>query len=255
MSGDTEETFTFTAAQDTLNDDGESVRLSFGSDLPSRISAGTIAQTTVSINDDDGAGVTIEPPSLTIEEGLTDTYTVVLTSQPTADVTVTVNVPSGPDISVNATTPLTFTDSDWNQEQTVIVTADQDDDHLDDEGTITHTVASTDTDYNNFAAGSVKVTTIDDEDVPVTVSFAEANYEVDEGGTVTVKVTLDVDPERYLIIPIVKTDQDGATSDDYLTLPTVVGFNNGETEHVFAFAAEQDTIDDDGESGEAGLGH
>ncbi len=247
-SGDTEETFTFTAAQDTLNDDGESVRLSFGSDLPSRISVGTIAQTTVSINDDDGAGVTIEPPSLTIEEGLTDTYTVVLTSQPTADVTVTVNVPSGPDISVDATTPLTFTDSDWNQEQTVIVTADQDDDHLDDEGTITHTVASTDTDYNNFAAGSVKVTTIDDEDVPVTVSFAEANYEVDEGGTVTIKVTLDVDPERYLIIPIVKTDQDGATRDDYLTLPTVVGFNNGETEHVFAFAAEQDTIDDDGES-------
>ena len=247
-SGDTEETFTFTAAQDTLNDDGESVRLSFGSDLPSRISSGTIAQTTVDSNDDDGAGVTITPNARTIDEGLTDTYTVVLTSQPTADVTVTVHVPSGSDLSVDATTPLTFTDGTWNQEQTVTITAGQDDDHLDDDGTITHTVASTDTDYNNFAAGTVKVTTIDDEDVPVTVSFAKAGYEVDEGGTVTIKVTLDVDPERYLIIPIVKTDQGSASSDDYLSLPTVVTFNSGETVHVFAFAAEQDTIDDDGES-------
>ncbi len=248
VSGDTEETFTFTAAQDMLDDDGESVRLSFGSDLPSRISGGTIPQTTVSINDDDGAGVTIEPPSLTIDEGFTDTYTVVLTSQPTADVTVTVNVPSGPDISVDATTPLTFTDTDWHQEQTVTVTADQDDDHLDDTGTITHTVASTDADYNNFAAGSVKVTTTDDEDVPVTVSFEEAGYTVDEGGTVTVKVTLSEDPERYVVIPLVKTDQDGATSDDYLSLPTAVSFFSGETEHTFSFATVQDTVDDDGES-------
>ena len=251
VSGDTEETFTFTAAQDMLNDDGESVRLSFGSDMPSRISGGTISRTTISINDDDDDGVTITPNALTIDEGFTDTYTVVLTSEPTHDVTITITVPSGSDISANSpanTQTLTFTDSTWQTEQTVTVSAGQDDDHLDDTGTITHSVTSTDTDYNNFGAGSVEVTTTDDEDVPVTVSFEQASYEVAEGGTVTVKVTLSEDPERYVTIPIVKTEQDGATSDDYLSLPLIVTFTGGETEQVFSFAAVQDTVDDDGES-------
>ena len=250
-SGDTEETFTFTATHDTINDDGESVKLGFGSSLPNRISGGTTAETTVNINDDDAHGVTISPNSLTIDEGFTDTYTVVLTSEPTDDVTITITVPSGSDLSANSaanTQTLTFTDSTWSQEQTVTVTAGQDNDHLDDTGTITHSVTSTDTDYNNFGAGSVEVTTTDDEDVPVTVSFEQASYEVAEGGTVTVKVTLSEDPERYVTIPIVKTEQDGATSDDYLSLPLIVTFTGGETEQVFSFAAVQDTVDDDGES-------
>ena len=51
-AGDTEQSFTFTAAQDDVDDDGESVKLTFGM-LPSRVSAGTTATTTVSITDDD----------------------------------------------------------------------------------------------------------------------------------------------------------------------------------------------------------
>ena len=251
VSGDTEETFTFTAAQDMLDDDGESVRLSFGSDMPSRISGGTISRTTISINDDDGAGVTITPNALTIDEGFTDTYTVVLTSEPTDDVTITITAPSGSDLSANSaanTQTLTFTDSTWNQEQTVTVTAGQDNDHLDDTGTITHSVTSTDTDYNNFGAGSVEVTTTDDEDVPVTVNFKEADYAVAEGGTVTIKVTLSEDPERQVIIPITTTEQDDASSDDYSPVPGTVAFESGDTEQTFTFTATQDTVDDDGES-------
>ncbi len=251
VSGDTEETFTFTAAQDMLNDDGESVRLSFGSDMPSRISGGTISRTTISINDDDGAGVTITPNALTIDEGFTDTYTVVLTSEPTDDVTITITAPSGSDLSANSaanTQTLTFTDSTWQVEQTVTVSAGQDDDHLDDTGTITHSVASTDTDYNGFSAGSVNVTITDDEDVPVTVSFEETSYTVAEGGTVTIKVTLSEDPERQVIIPITTTEQDDASSDDYSPVPGTVAFESGDTEQTFTFTATQDTVDDDGES-------
>ena len=251
-SGDTEETFTFTAALDDINDDGESVKLGFGSPLPNRISGGTTDETTVSINDDDGAGVTVSPASLTIGEGDDDEYTVVLTSEPTDDVTITITVPSGSDISANSpanTQTLTFTDSTWQVEQTVTVTAGQDDDHLDDTGTITHSVTSTDTDYNGFSAGSVKVTITDDEDVPVTVNFEEADYAVAEGGTVTIKVTLSEDPARQVIIPITKTDQDGVSStDDYSGVPENVTFESGDTEQTFTFTATQDTVDDDGES-------
>jgi hypothetical protein len=48
-SGDTSKTFTFTATQDTADDDGERVKLTFGA-LPSGVTAGTISETVVSIN-------------------------------------------------------------------------------------------------------------------------------------------------------------------------------------------------------------
>ena len=57
-AGDTEKTFSFTAASDSDNDDGESVRISFGT-LPDQVSAGTNSGTTVSITDDDVPSVTV----------------------------------------------------------------------------------------------------------------------------------------------------------------------------------------------------
>ena len=63
------------------------------------------------IRDDDERGVTVTPTALSIPEGGTGGYTVVLTSQPTAEVTVEVNVPAGADLSVDRTS-LTFTAAD-----------------------------------------------------------------------------------------------------------------------------------------------
>ena len=58
-AGDTEKTITFSATQDTEDDDDESVKLGFGSTLPARVSAGTTDETTVSITDDDDPAVTV----------------------------------------------------------------------------------------------------------------------------------------------------------------------------------------------------
>ena len=110
-NGDTEKSFTFTAAADDIDDDGESVALGFGTNLPDGVTAGTTA--TVTITNDDTAGVTVSKTALSIDEGDTDTYTVVLDSQPTANVTVTVGGAAA-DVSVDPTTPLTFTASTWN---------------------------------------------------------------------------------------------------------------------------------------------
>ena len=52
---ETSKTFTFTATQDSVDDDGESVKLTFGSQLPAGVSRGSVPETTVSINDDDDA--------------------------------------------------------------------------------------------------------------------------------------------------------------------------------------------------------
>ena len=51
-SGDTEKTFTFTATDDTADDDDESVKLGFGT-LPAGVTEGTTAEAVVSITDDD----------------------------------------------------------------------------------------------------------------------------------------------------------------------------------------------------------
>ena len=261
-SGETEETFDFAAIQDAVDDDGESVKLGFGSTLPAGVSVDTSIPpgdtqardaATVAITDDDGAGVTVTPTALPIAEGGNATYTVVLDSQPTAAVTIAVTAPSGSDVSVDETS-LTFTASTWSQAQTVTVSAAHDADAVDDTESIAHAAASTDSDYSGISVSTVRVTVTDDEDVPVTVVFAQPTYAVTEGNDVTVTVRLSANPERTVEIPLTATNQGGATSADYEGVPATVTFASGDTEQTFAFTATQDTVDDDGESVRLAIG-
>ena len=60
------------------------------------------------------AGVSIDPGRrLTIGEGDSDTYTVVLNTEPSADVTVTISGHSGTDVGLSDT-ELTFTTGNWD---------------------------------------------------------------------------------------------------------------------------------------------
>ena len=102
-----------------------------------------------------GAGViTVSPTALTVTEENTtgDSYTVVLDSRPTADVTVTVAGHSGTDVTPDPGT-LTFTTSNWDTVQTVMVTAGDDADTANDAVTLTHSAASTDTGYSGHDRG------------------------------------------------------------------------------------------------------
>ena len=246
-TGQMSQTITFTAAQDEVDDDGESVLLGFGAPLPGGVSLGTTVTTTVSITDDDGAGVSVSESSLTIAEGSSGTYTIVLNSQPTADVAVAINDPSNTDVTAEPAS-LTFSSTDWNTPKTVTVSAAQDADAEDETVTVTHTVTSTDSIYSGASANNVAVMVTDDE-VPVTVQFGATTYEVVEGETVTVAVTLSADPERTVVIPITHTPQDGADSPaDYSGMPPSVTFNTGDMSKTFTFTAAQDEVDDDDES-------
>ena len=51
-AGETEKSFTFSAANDLIVDDGESVKISFGTTLPATIKRGSTTETTVTIDDD-----------------------------------------------------------------------------------------------------------------------------------------------------------------------------------------------------------
>ena len=112
----------------------------------------------VVIVDDDTRGVTVgETGTLLVGEGSTASYTVVLDSEPTGDVTVTPEVEGadGADISVSG--PLTFTPRDWNRRQRVTVNAGVDDNAVDGSATITHEVSGADYQANRVTADSVAV--------------------------------------------------------------------------------------------------
>ena len=250
-AGEMSQTITFTATQDDVDDDGESVLLAFGAPLPGGVSLGTTVTTTVSITDDDGAGVSVSESSLTIAEGSSGTYTIVLDSQPTADVTVTINDPSNTDVTAEPAS-LTFSSTDWNSPKTVTVNAAQDADADDETATVTHAVTSTDSIYSGASANSVAVSITDDE-VPVTVQFGATTYEVVEGETVTVAVTLSADPERTVVIPLTHTPQGNTTSTDY-SVPQSVTFDAGEMSKTITFTATQDDVDDGGKSVLLGFG-
>ena len=91
-------------------------------------------------------------------------------------------------------------------------------------------------------------TITDNDDSPVTVSFGQASYTAAEGGAATVTVALSAAPGRTVTIPIVATDQGGATSGDYSGVPGSVTFDAAEMSTTFTFTAVDDTDDDDDES-------
>ena len=118
----------------------------------------------VVIVDDDTRGVTVsETGTLLVDEGDTASYTVVLDSEPTGDVTVTpaVEGADGADISVSA--PLTFTPRNWNRRQPVTVTAGVDDNAIDGSATIVHAVSGGDYGDRGVIGPSVAVREEDSE--------------------------------------------------------------------------------------------
>ena len=160
ISGETIKTLDFMAADDPEDDDGESVGLAFGT-LPEAVSPGAHPQTTVNITDDDSPpGVQVTPEALSIPEGESKTYTIVLTNAPTALVMVAV-MSDNSDVTVDNAS-LTFTTSDWNRAQTVTVMAGEDTDSTNDTATISHTVTSGDTRYNGISASAVRVAVVEE---------------------------------------------------------------------------------------------
>ena len=123
----------------------------------------------LNVADDDSSGVNVSTTALTVREEDTtgNSYTLVLFTPPTADVTVTVAGYSGTDVTPSPTT-LTFTSQNWETAQTVTVKAANDADRTNDFVTLTHSATSTDTGYQGITIASVVVTVTDNDSRPTT---------------------------------------------------------------------------------------
>ena len=138
---------------------------------PDTYTVGTPASATVTVQDDDTRGVTVSAATLTVNEGSTSPYTVVLDSEPTAPVTVTPSRTGSSDVTFLPAS-LTFTKLNWNATQTVTVSAADDRDAVDDSATISHAV--TGGDYGSETAASVVVRVDDDETADTTAPAFES---------------------------------------------------------------------------------
>ena len=133
----------------------------------------------------DTRGVTVSATVLTVTEGSMGAYTVVLDSQPTANVTVTPSRTGSSDVTFSPAT-LTFTALNWNTVQPVTVTAAQDSDAVDDSATISHAV--TGGDYVGVTVESVVVTVNDDESVD-TVPGVPTDLSASSGGNTRINLS------------------------------------------------------------------
>ena len=203
----------------------------------------------VSTTDDDTPGITTGAVTgQATEAGGTSSFTVKLNTEPTADVTVAVSSAATDEGAVNPTS-LTFTSSNWNDNQTVTVTGQND--HIDD-GTVTYNIvldpASTgDTDYGSDSTVpnvTVSVSTTDDSD-DAGVTFAHVGgggTQVSETATTdTFTVKLDTEPTANVTITVTS----GAT-DEASVNPGTLTFTSGNwnSTQTVTVTGVDDDIDD-----------
>ena len=241
-AGETVKTITFTGKDDDIDDDNEKVVLSFGTLTDDRVGKGSSA--TVTIADDDTRGVTVEPTKLNVPEGESNTYTVVLTSEPTADVTVTVGGASG-DVTVTGS-PLTFTSSNWNEAQTVTVNAAEDVDAItpDADVTLTHTV--TGGDYQGTSANSVVVTITEDDTAVLTIEDQDV---MEDAGTMVFTVTMSVASSDAVTVSYQTQDGTATQGTDYEgTTGTVTFSPGGSLTQAITVTITDDALDEEDET-------
>ena len=164
---------------------------------------GVTASVRVTVEDDDTPGITFTPASLTVGEGGTNTYTVVLNTQPSGDVTVAISS-NNTDVTVMPNS-LTFTSSDWETEQTVDVTAAEDADAADDTANLRHRPSG-----GGYGSGQNKdlIVTVTDYDT-ARLELSVTSLDVDEGGQNTYTVKLQTQPTTTVTVTV-SSDDTGA---------------------------------------------
>ena len=175
-----------------------------------------------------------------------------LATEPESLVTVTI-MGVTPPVEVDATM-LRFSASDWAAPRTVTVSATEDNNSEDEEVTLAHTAASSDTDYNIATAVDVVVTAVDDDvdNAAVTVTASDP-VTVDEGAEAEYTILLVAEPRADVTVTItaeagVSVDAEGGR---VLTLTfTAANYNIAQTVTV---TAEED--DDAVDSGTIDLTH
>ena len=182
------------AAEDsaTIN---HSFRLS-GASVDAIPAAGTVAVTveeaTPVVTAPSTSGVTISRSALSLMEGGSAvSYTVVLDTDPSATVTITPVSSDSDAVSVSA--PLIFNSTNWETEQTVTLTPEDDINTSNESITVSHTISSGYSGVSSSDIADVTVT-VNDDDVLAgkSINFSTTSATIDEGDSGKTDVTISV---------------------------------------------------------------
>ena len=258
-AGETEQSFTVSATEDSAADDGESVQLGFGR-LPSGVALGSPATATVALVA--GSGVStwflfFEESSYTATEGGTAARVTVGLSNPwkpalNESLTIGIFTPEhrgGADASDYSGVParVTFQPGQTRVSFTVTATDDSDDD--DGESIYLQFAGFDIEDLELDRAPRAATVHLRDNDGAIAVQafFGAQTYRVNEGSAVDVSVHLDKAPGRELTILITTAHGNGASSADYSGVPESITFSGSQSTRTFAVQALSDNVNDDQE--------
>ena len=218
--GEASKTFTVTVVDDTEDDDGESITLSFSENHIRPGGANETATITLTDNDDPEVKVEFGASAYTVAEGASQSITVTLNADPERTLIIPIEA-TGQDGATAADysgVPSSVTFNDGEMSKTFTFTATQD--VIDDDNESVQLGFGTMPDARISAGTTDEVTfnIVDDDDPLVTAMFTHNAYTVAEGddtsttgveeNKVEVTVTLSADPERTVVIPM-ETDHQG----------------------------------------------
>lgn len=198
-----------------------STAIRYGTSPIFRVDGNAVGTIDVDVTDDDTAGIAVAPTTLDLHEsGPADTYTVVLASEPVADVVVSVSAAGLCTTDVDA---LTFTPSGWDEPQTVTVTPGDDAIVHAQSCTVTHGSTSDDPLYEALTIATVSGAVADDDVAGVVITAGALTlHEADELASVTYTVVLATQPLADVTISI--DTSDGQT----VVNPTTLVFTAGD---------------------------
>ncbi len=184
-----------------------------------------------------GPQVVLSLEALSIVEGSSAVYTVVLDAEPSDSVTI--DISGDEDVTVKPAS-LTFTVETWEAAQSVTVSAAEDLDAVDDVVSITHAVAEDSAaEYAGISVGSVAVTVVDDDAAGVSVS--PETLSVVEGSAASYAVVLDAEPTGRVSVDV--SGGGDVTAEPASLVFTAESWDTAQSVRVTA-AEDADTVDD-----------
>jgi len=214
---------TVEADDDDLDESSPHSRtVTFSTSSPDADYAGlTPAGMTYNISDNDTAAVNLSATTgSATENGTNASYTIVLATQPTASVTVTLANASGQVTPSPAS--IMFTTGNWDIPQTITVSAVDDgaSETTPHTGAVTHTVTSADGNYGGISVPNF-TTNITDNDTPgITITRTGGNNTVTEGGAAdTFTIVLNSIPSSPVTITLSNFGSEIGVSPTSLNFP------------------------------------
>ncbi|MBU8869608.1 MAG: hypothetical protein KOO60_01920 [Gemmatimonadales bacterium] len=215
---------------------------------------GGVAIVPVLIGDNDCAGVTVSDTLLTLVESIaaavTQSYNVVLQSQPTDTVMVAMTVvPPEPSLHVNPDT-LRFGPGDWDVPQQVTLWIELDDLDFDNLGlVIEHAAASADSNYgHDLDIPSLSLTVFDGTATPMArVALADPGADTLQewlpDQTVDLVVTIDRSSSEMVILHLATLDGTATGGADFIALDEDLVFAQGDNlSRTISVTGRDDTI-------------